>query len=129
MLDLLGISENDVYISGWQCTIKNAKENPGTVYHYTTVDKWQKIQETSVLKQSRGTGLTNRSSYGIFTSVDSEEYAIGTYGDICLSLNLSQFKNDSNLNELELSPEPEVIENELRNATAHRLDIQKNFES
>ena len=128
ILDLLGIEENDVYISGWECTIKDAQEYPGTVYHYTTEDKWEEIQSHKEMTQSHGTGLTNRNILGIFTSVDPEEHAIGTYGDICLSIDLANFKSSNSLSKLNLSPEPEVLENELHNCLIGKFRITDELE-
>lgn len=123
MLDWLGIEETDVYIDGWETTIKDAQENPGTVYHYTTEEGLEKIEKSKVVNPSYGTGLTNRHARGIFTSVDPEEYAMGTYGDICLALNLSQYKEDQGIDRLDLYPEPEVLEVSMRNLLYHRLQL------
>lgn len=121
--DLLEISEDDVYISGWECTIKDAKEHPGMVYHYTTEEKWEYIQQHGGMKTSYGTGMTNRNAVGIFTSVDMEEHAIGTYGDVCLAIDLASYKKDSNLVELNVLPEPEVLEAELANILGNKFGI------
>jgi hypothetical protein len=73
---------------------------------------------------SSGTGLTNRYSYGIFTSTDPEEYSSGTYGNVCLELNLEQFKIDSNKPELNLSFEPDVEEYLIREYLRSTLGIE-----
>jgi len=129
ILELLGINEEDVYMSGWERTIKDARENPGTTYHYTTEEKWDAIQEHGGLIGSYGSGLTNRSAHGIFTTIDAEELVIGTYGDICLELNLSQFQKDNNLKELDVNPEPEVLEVELRNSLLSEFGIESQEEA
>ena len=129
ILNLLGLSEEDVYISGWECTIKDAQEHPGTVYHYTTEDKWDDIQLHGGMKTSYGTGLTNRGAVGIFTSVDAEEHALGTYGDVCLAIDLSSYKTDNNISRLNLSPEPEVLETELKNILANKFGLDDISES
>lgn len=123
ILEILGISEEDIYISGWECTIRDAGENPGSVYHYTTEEAWEKIQKTGKMIGSYGTGLTNRGAHGIFCSVDPDVYADGTYGNICLEINLSEFKKDHNLPKLDLIPEPEILENELKNVLVHKLGL------
>jgi hypothetical protein len=129
ILELLGIDEDDVYISGWECSIKDAREHPGVTYHYTTEEKWEQIQKHGGLIGSYGSGLTNQSAYGIFTTIDAEELAIGTYGDVCLELNLSEFQKDNKLKELDVNPEPEVLEVELRNLLLNKFNIESQDEA
>ncbi len=66
----------------------------GTYYHYTTLEKWEKIQRKGYMFTSSGTGLYNRHQVGIFTSTDAEEYAIGTYGDVLLQLDVTSYLKD-----------------------------------
>lgn len=121
ILKILEIKEENIYISGWECSIKRLQKHPSPVYHYTNEESWEQIQESGELEGSSGTGLGNRSVSGIFTSLDSEEYATGSYGDICLEIDLPRFKKDTGLDKLELYPEPEVYENELRNTLWNKL--------
>ena len=115
--------------NGWnECTLEEMRKNPGKVYHYTTEEAWEKIQSHGGMKGSSGTGLTNRGSHGIFTSTNPEVYAEGTYGNICLELNLEAFKNDSRLPELNLSYEPEVDEYLLREYVWSELKIESRDE-
>ena len=75
-------------IAEWQ-------EKPeGTYYHYTTEEKWLKIQKTGYMFTSSGTGLYNRHQVGIFTSTDAEEHVSGTYGDVLLELDVTSYLHD-----------------------------------
>ena len=120
-LGLLKINEGDLYIGAWECTIKELQEHPGTVYHYTTEEKWNDIQVSGGMKTSYGTGMTNRSTQGIFTSVDADEHASGTYGDVCLAIELNRFKQRSGIERLDLAPEPDVLEATINETFAHAL--------
>lgn len=122
ILEILDTKEEDIYMSGWECSIKQLQEDPSPVYHYTNEESWEQIQESGELEGSSGSGLGNRSISGIFTSLDSEEYATGSYGDICLEIDLPRFKKDMSVARLELYPEPEVYENELRNQLKNQID-------
>jgi len=116
ILNILDKEEEDIYINGWECTTNDLQENPPIVYHYTTEENWEEIQESGELEGYSGTSLGNRSISGIFTSLDSEEYATGSYGNVCLKLDLPKFKKDLALTKLELYPEPEVFEKDLKNS-------------
>lgn len=126
--ELLSITEKDVYISGWECTISELSEYPGTVYHYTTEDGWTDIQENGGLRPSFGTGINNRNAYGVFASISPETYADGSYGDICLAIDLAGFKIRYNRKPIDILPEPEILEAELNSALAHSLGLE-DFES
>ena len=123
LLDLAGVQEDDIYLDGWECTWGDAKEHPGTVYHYTTEEKWEEIQKSGGLNTSYGTGLTNRNASGIFTSIDPETHADGTYGDVCLAIDLQKFKENNKLDKLDIAPEPEIIETALQNLVKYALDM------
>lgn len=123
MEELLGYGVDKVYSNYIDCTLEEFKKNPGKVYHYTTEDKWEAIQKTGHLKGSTGTGLTNRYSFGLFTSTDPEEYASGTYGDVCLEIDLSAFKNSNNLSEIKVSYEPDVEEYLMRDSIRSALEL------
>ena len=123
-LELLEITEDNLYIGGWECSIGDMKEYGGTVYHYTTEEKWQEIQESKILYGSRGTGITNRHVSGIFASVSPETYADGTYGDVMLSIDLTKFKKEENINKLSVEPEPDVMEDTINETFLRKLDIE-----
>ena len=106
----LGIDSDTIYNPWTECNIKDLCENPGYVYHYTTDENWEEIKVDGKLIGSRGTGINNRYSHGIFASIDPETYANGTYGDICLELDLARFINYSGLTKLNLSFESDVTE-------------------
>ena len=48
--------------------------------------------------------------------MDPEEYSTGSYGDVCLKIDLPRFKKDSNLKKLDLYPEPEIFEKDVKNS-------------
>lgn len=122
-LELIGIEEEDVYISGWECSIKDMEETGGTVYHYTDKEGIREIKKSGEIRPSFGSGISNRHAYGIFTSVDAEEYADGTYGNILIEIDLTRFLADSGLEKLNISPEPDVLEAAIDDALANKLDI------
>lgn len=118
------IDSNKIYNAYTECTMDDLQKHPGKVYHYTTEENWKEIQLSGGMKGSGGTGINNRYSHGIFTSINPEEYADGTYGDICLELNLEQFKSDSGLEQLNLNFEPEVEEYLTRDYIMSTLGIE-----
>jgi len=126
-LQELGLEEDDFYISGWETTIKEMRENPGIVYHYTTEEKWIKIKKSKELRTSSGSGLTNRNSSGIFTSTSPETNALGSYGDVLLEIDLSAFKQHEKIDKLDLEPEPDVLEAAINEAFAKELGFH-NYE-
>lgn len=83
-------TEDFGFISDWM------KNPEGTYYHYTTLEKWNKIQAKGYMFSSSGTGLYNRHQKGIFTSTEPEEYATGTYGDVLLEIDMTTFLKDGN---------------------------------
>jgi hypothetical protein len=119
----LGIDETKVYNPWIESNLKDARENPGKVYHYTTEEKWEEIQQDGQIIGSSGTGLSNRWEHGIFTSTDPEEHALGTYGDICLEIDLDKFKTESGLKELDLQFEPDVMEYLIREYIRSVLEL------
>lgn len=122
-LEIMGIEERDLYIDGWETTIGELCDYGGTVYHYTTEENWRAIRRDKEIYGSCGTGLTNRSCTGVFTSVSPETYASGTYGDVLLEIDLTKFKNEKGIQSLNLQPEPDVLENAINNAFFNRLSI------
>jgi len=122
-LNYLGISEDEVFIDGWEKTFGQLKNSGTVVYHYTTEEDWNKIQEEGKLNPYYGTGLSNRRTFGIFTSVSPHTYEDGSYGDVCLEINLTKFKQDFNIDELLICPEPEVLENAINILFANALKL------
>lgn len=120
---VLGMSADFIYNGHIEGTLDDMSENPGLVYHYTTEEKWQLIQQSGQLNGSSGTGISNRWSYGIFTSTDPEEYATGTYGDVCLKIDLDSFKAGENIPKLTLEYEPDVSDHLLREFLIHSLGL------
>jgi len=120
-LELLNLTEDDIYISSWETTIGEMRKEPGNVYHYTTEEKWEKIEKSKKMLPSYGSGLTNRNASGIFTSVSPDTYAEGTYGDVLLEIDLSSFKKGGGFDELVLEPEPDVLEAAINQTFANAL--------
>ena len=106
----LGVDSDIIYSIWVESSLKDLRENPGKVYHYTTEENWEAIQQDGQIIGSSGTGINNRSAYGIFTSVDPQEYALGSYGNICLELDLERYKIESGKPSLNLRFEPQVEE-------------------
>lgn len=123
MEELLGHGVDSIYNVWIEGTLEDLKTNPGKLYHYTTEENWEAIQQSEELQGGGGTGLTNRFSHGIFTSVDPEEHASGTYGDVCLELDMDAFKNANNLSEVNLEYEPDIEEYLLRDLIRSSLEL------
>lgn len=113
-----------IYNSWVESSLNDLKENPGKVYHWTTEEKWEKIQQSGKMVGSSGSGLNNRGAYGIFTSINPEEYAIGSYGNICLELDLERFLKESGKPKLNLAWEPQVEEYLVREYLRSVLEIE-----
>lgn len=124
MEEMLGYGVDKIYNSRTESTLDDLKVNPGKLYHYTTKEKWEDIQQSGELRGSSGTGITNRFAHGIFTSVDPEEYADGTYGDICLQIDIDIFKKENNLSEVDLRYEPDIEEYLLRDMIREKLNLE-----
>jgi len=123
-LEIMGIEEKDLYIDGWETTIGELCSYGGPVYHYTTEENWKAIRRDREIYGSCGTGLTNRSCTGVFTSVSPETYATGTYGDVLLEIDLTKFKNEKGIQSLNLQPEPDVLESAINSSFLHSLNIE-----
>lgn len=119
----VGVDPENIYNNWVESSLKDLCKNPGNVYHYTTEEKWGEIQNSGQMIGSYGTGINNRGAYGIFTSTDPEEYALGSYGPVCLELNLEMFKKEMNLPELNLQFEPQVLEYLSRDYLLHALEL------
>lgn len=114
----LGISEDQLYFPSWETTLGEIKKEGGTVYHYTQKDRWEKIKKSGILNPSTGAsvehgytrGLSNRYVSGIFTSINPETFALGEYGDVMLTIDLTRFKKEENIDILNIEPEPDILE-------------------
>lgn len=102
-------------------SINQLKENSVKLYHYTSEENWEDIQTEKILKMSRGTSLTNRGTVGIFCTTDPETYADGTYGNICLEIDINEFKNGENIEDINLEYEPDVEDYLLRSYLIYNL--------
>ena len=120
----LRIDTDNLYNGHVDSSLSDLQTDPGMVYHYTTEEKWEEIQSSGELVGSSGTGINNRYAYGIFTSTNPEEYAAGTYGNVCLQINLTQVKVDNNLPKLNLEFEPEVMDYLVREYIFNKLEIE-----
>lgn len=69
-----------------------------------------------------GTGMTNRYTSGVFASVNIEEHADGTYGDVCLEIDLQSFRQKLG-KPLDIEPEPDVLEASIDTTFASHLGI------
>jgi hypothetical protein len=124
MEELLGHGAESIY-NGWiEGTLSDLKTHPGKLYHYTTEENWELIQQSGELQGSSGTGITNRYSHGIFTSVDPEEHASGTYGDVCLEIDMDAFKQANSLAAVDLSYEPDIEEYLMRDLIRYKLELE-----
>ena len=119
------INPDELYNPHAECSISDFRKGPIAVYHYTTEEKWKGIQEYGGLKGSYGTGLSNRNEFGIFTSIDPEEYSDGTYGDICLKIDLATFKKESRKLEISADWEPDIYYNLLQEYLRHVLNLDE----
>ncbi len=130
MMEVLRITDEQLYNP---YTESYAKDHPSHVYHFTTPEAWEQIQESGYLKPSYGTGINNRSDFGVFTTIDPEEYADGTYGDIVLEIDLESLRQDMMKfnpdNDIDVQPESEVKEHLLRETVAHKFNAPCEFES
>lgn len=123
MEEMLGYGVDKIYNSWTESTLDDLKIHPGKLYHYTTEEKWEDIQQSGELRGSSGTGITNRFANGIFTSVDPEEHASGTYGNVCLEIDMDTFKKSNNLSSVNLEYEPDIEEYLLRDLIRSRLEL------
>lgn len=115
----------DIIYNAWvETNLEDFKQNPGKVYHWTTEEKLEEIQQSGKVVGSRGSGLNNHGAYGIFTSTDPQEYALGSYGNVCLELDLERFLKESGKTELNLAWEPQVEEYLVREYLRSVLEIE-----
>lgn len=125
--DSVDITVDELW-NGWiDGTLGKFKVSPSKVYHYTTPEKYELIKSSGKMIGSHGTGITNRYAFGIFTTVNIEEYQDETYGNICLELDLPRFKLDSNLQSLDLEYEPDISEYILREYIISKLELDENL--
>ena len=119
--DLVG-DVNDLYNPFAEESLNDLRHNPGTVYHYTNIDSLKGIKSSGFIQCSSGSGLTNRSSEGVFTSLSEETNASGSYGDILLAIDLSSYLKDHP--DVTLSWEPEIEECLMRDAIEGALGLE-----
>jgi len=124
----LEVDVDIIYSRVLESTLKDFKNNPIKVYHYTTPEKLELIKTSGKMVGSYGTGINNRGAYGIFTTVNVEEYQDGTYGDVCLEIDLPRFKLENNIPELNAEYEPEVSEYLIHEYIGSTLEIDFNAE-
>lgn len=122
-LQYLGMTEDDLYISDIG-PLRDIRENPGTVYHYTNEDALEEIQKSGHVGQSWGSGLGNRGAHGLFVSMNPDEYADGTYGNILLTIDLQKFKEENGLKALAIDIEPQYKEYLCKEVLASRLGLE-----
>ena len=125
-LEMLQINEDDIYSDVLEGNIKSLKNNLDKVYHWTTEEKWEAIQSSGYLNPSYGTGINNRNAFGIFSTTNSEEYQDGVYGDVLLEIDVGSFRE--NVEDIEISMEPEIIEYYVKNTIAHVLNADCFFD-
>jgi hypothetical protein len=103
---------------------------PDKVYHFTRSELWEdEIKPSGYLSPSRGSGINNRDAYGVFTTVDPEEYATGTYGDLCLEIDLERFMSEMNVDgEIDVLMEPEVLDHILKESVCYKLGVECSFD-
>jgi len=122
-LTLLDVSINQVYNPYMETSMENY---PDKVYHFTNYDIWEdEIKPSGYLSPSSGTGLNNRDAYGVFTTIDPQEYVDGTYGDLCLEIDLERFMADMNDDgKIDVSMEPEVLDYLLKETVCSKLGVE-----
>lgn len=123
-LQLLGLEDGDLYI-GDIGPLRDIRENPGEAYHYTTEEGWEGIQRDGFIRQGHGTGLYNRGNSGVFVSINPEEYATGTYGNVLLTIDLERFKTESGLKSLNIDVEEPVRSGIIKECLANKLEIDR----
>ena len=99
-------------------------DDPSIVYHATNCDNVDDMLEEG-LNGSSGTGLGNRNTSGVFTSLNSDGY-IESYGDCVFSIDTVQMKNDGYTPEVEI--EPEILEYNIISALNHILKNDEEIE-
>lgn len=124
----LEIDVGSIYNGFLESTLNEFEKTPSKVYHYTTPEKLELIRSSGKMIGSYGTGINNRGAYGIFTTVNVEEYQDGTYGDICLEIDLLRFKLENNMSEISVEYEPEVSEYLIHEYIGSTLEIDFNAE-
>lgn len=123
LLNLIGVKADNIYISGWETSIKHMKKSPGVVYHFTKREALKDIKKDGELRGSSGSGLSNRNALGIFATVNPEEYDDGLYGNVRLDIDLDAYMKGEGLSQVDLEPEPDVFDYEVRSATANFLSL------
>lgn len=92
---------------------------PETLYHATECDNIESILKDGLFT-SKGTGLTNRNSRGVFTSTEPDGY-IDYYGDCKVVIDAPSMKKSGYTPFME--KEPEVFEYMISQVISHKYDI------
>ena len=127
-LDILQLKEEDIYIAGIESTLKELLTIQWLCSTGLRKMHGKIFKKHGVIKGSYGTGINNRSAYGLFTSVDPDEYSDGSYGNVCLEINLEAFHRDEG-ESLNLSAEPEMLERAIRETLADKMGVMESFEA
>ncbi len=109
------IPETDQSAEFWQ--------GPAPLYHATTPENARAILDSGLEARAETRGISNRSTgSAVFTVVDPEGLADGSYGDVILQIDTEAMKRDG-LTPRVASEEP-ISESEGRNSLAHALGLR-----
>lgn len=92
---------------------------PETLYHATDCDNIDGILKEG-LHSSRGSGISNRGVFGVFTSTEADGY-IDSYWDCKVAIDTRSMKRDGN--SFVVEREPEIFDYILSQAISHRYGI------
>lgn len=111
----------NIYLGAIGGSYGELQDDPsGTYYHYTTEEAWEEIKEDGYMETSRGSGLYNRDQSGIFTTIEPTEYDDGTYGDICLELDITAYIKDGHNATADI--EGPILESEIEQFICYCID-------
>lgn len=98
---------------------ENFWESPSVLYHGTTEDKWEEIQNDGYIQaRSDSRAMSNRGmGDAVFTSLNED--GVESYGEVTLEIDTLKMKNDGYMPEV--SGEEPLIEMEQRSSIAHAL--------
>lgn len=98
--------------------------SPELLYHATDCKNIDSILKHG-LNASWGTGISNRSSHGVFVSTEPDGY-IDSYGECKLIIDMPQMKRDNDM--IIVNLEPEVERYQLANAIYSYFGIELEYE-
>jgi hypothetical protein len=113
----------ELYFPGWE-TRWNEQfwRHPALLYHATTTEKAATIQIEGIQPRNETRGIANRSvGAAIFTTVNYDAAHDGSYGDVVFEIDTRALAKAQR--HPYAAQEPPVVEYELRNALAHKLEI------